>query len=429
VTGKGMRVLLLTLAGVLLGSLLVSSVALGQTYSIRVGVNPGDVHKSGIFFKSLESVDITVEWQVRDENDAAVTLDNVQYKVWVASDQSYAGDALHYCSPDLPTGSHSHPVSAVKACTMHYVRVQAIDARTHTEVAVGEAEFRYCGEEAGDTDSGRISLRKMFADAWKSGAALGRTTLVVLVGLALLAFAFGIKSWHALRSFRLFPTKGEVIVGNNKKRYEATEKAFGEILGAITTGVSDQLKQEDVAPVIRKHIAHRGTFYGNVAGRILLRFRPAMPRARARKRRPFEDLPTVKILRAGVKAADDNGDRKEVQRAMEDRALAEIENLRKQSVVELLWHIGFTQPLLGLFGTVTGLAAAFLKWGSDPQKFAGAISVALATTILGLLTGIPIMLAYYYYSFKIDRTRSLWEVMCVEVSENLRVGKADHTER
>jgi hypothetical protein len=55
-------------------------------------------------------------------------------------------------------------------------------------------------------------------------------------------------------------------------------------------------------------------------------------------------------------------------------------------------------PLLGLLGTVTGMIVTFQAitvFGTgDPQLMAGGISQALVTTVLGLITAVPLLFAH-----------------------------------
>ncbi|MGH0029843.1 MAG: MotA/TolQ/ExbB proton channel family protein [Myxococcota bacterium] len=67
----------------------------------------------------------------------------------------------------------------------------------------------------------------------------------------------------------------------------------------------------------------------------------------------------------------------------------------------LLWivkTISVVAPLLGLLGTVTGMIQTFqaitLFGAGDPKMMAGGISEALVTTMLGLITAIPLVLLY-----------------------------------
>jgi len=64
-------------------------------------------------------------------------------------------------------------------------------------------------------------------------------------------------------------------------------------------------------------------------------------------------------------------------------------------------------PLIGLLGTVVGILSAFRviadKGLSDPSLFAGGISVALITTVGGLIVAIPHFVGYNYLSSLLDR--------------------------
>lgn len=81
---------------------------------------------------------------------------------------------------------------------------------------------------------------------------------------------------------------------------------------------------------------------------------------------------------------------------MDELLLREAAGLeRGLSWVKLLAAIA---PLLGLLGTVTGMIATFqaitLFGTGDPGMMAGGISQALMTTVLGLITAVPLLLAH-----------------------------------
>ena len=91
--------------------------------------------------------------------------------------------------------------------------------------------------------------------------------------------------------------------------------------------------------------------------------------------------------------------------------LRETNNLKKgQSFVKLLAAV---TPLLGLLGTVTGMIATFqaitLFGTGDPKLMAGGISTALITTVLGLITAIPLLFSYTYISSKSEELVSILE--------------------
>jgi biopolymer transport protein ExbB len=76
--------------------------------------------------------------------------------------------------------------------------------------------------------------------------------------------------------------------------------------------------------------------------------------------------------------------------------------LRESSAItRYLWlvkTVSAIAPLLGLLGTVTGMIQTFqaitLFGAGDPKMMAGGISEALVTTMLGLITAIPLVLLY-----------------------------------
>ncbi|QJQ94737.1 MULTISPECIES: MotA/TolQ/ExbB proton channel family protein [Halomonadaceae] len=81
---------------------------------------------------------------------------------------------------------------------------------------------------------------------------------------------------------------------------------------------------------------------------------------------------------------------------LDEAVLAEMPRLeRGQPLVKLLAAVA---PLLGLLGTVTGMIVTFQAitvFGTgDPQLMAGGISQALVTTVLGLITAVPLLFAH-----------------------------------
>lgn len=70
-------------------------------------------------------------------------------------------------------------------------------------------------------------------------------------------------------------------------------------------------------------------------------------------------------------------------------------------------------PMLGLLGTVTGMIETFqmiTQFGNgDPKVMAGGISMALVTTVLGLVSAIPILLAHNILSTQAESIRSILE--------------------
>lgn len=143
--------------------------------------------------------------------------------------------------------------------------------------------------------------------------------------------------------------------------------------------------------------------------------------------------PAVRIIRAGLENHELGGYRwlevsKEVDRAIENRASSEQEKLRRNSLLDWLWNLGTLSPLIGLFGTATGISHAFatltmlradITQTTLVRRLATGIFEALWTTIEGLFVGIILMLLYYYYQNKLNWIYSKWEEIYVHISERL----------
>ena len=88
--------------------------------------------------------------------------------------------------------------------------------------------------------------------------------------------------------------------------------------------------------------------------------------------------------------------------AVED-AIADfsINENRKQMIwINLISLVAQSAPMLGLFGTVFGMIAAFAtlkEAGAEPSKLAGDISIALLTTMWGLVIAILSVIAYFFF--------------------------------
>jgi biopolymer transport protein ExbB/TolQ len=147
----------------------------------------------------------------------------------------------------------------------------------------------------------------------------------------------------------------------------------------------------------------------------------------------FDHSPSGKIILAGLENHEHGGFRwmevsKEIDRAIENRATLEIEKLRRKSFMDWLWNFGTLAPLLGLFGTATGISHAFSTMKDQPlnsdqvaiaRDLAGGIFEALWTTIFGLVVAILLMLFYYFYQNKLNRIFSKWEEIYLKISEPL----------
>lgn len=102
---------------------------------------------------------------------------------------------------------------------------------------------------------------------------------------------------------------------------------------------------------------------------------------------------------------------------LQTRARHEVTRLERGLVVlEIIVGIA---PLLGLVGTIYGLIILFgnmSQVGPEEQaRFAQGISLALYATLLGLCIAIPTLVAWSYYSRKVETLAVEMETVCDEL--------------
>lgn len=90
----------------------------------------------------------------------------------------------------------------------------------------------------------------------------------------------------------------------------------------------------------------------------------------------------------------------------------------QESGMSIIKIIATVSPLLGLLGTVIGILSAFQviseKGMSDPSFFAGGISMALVTTVAGLVVSIPHFIGYNFLASGFDYLESNIEQNLIE---------------
>ncbi len=101
-----------------------------------------------------------------------------------------------------------------------------------------------------------------------------------------------------------------------------------------------------------------------------------------------------------VKSNNQDFDKKSLQNAL-DMQIQKLEF--GLSTVKIIASIA---PLIGLLGTVVGVLSAFdaiAQHGlGDPSIFSGGISIALITTVAGLIVAIPHYVGYNYFIGLLD---------------------------
>ncbi|HLF92482.1 MAG TPA: MotA/TolQ/ExbB proton channel family protein [Planctomycetota bacterium] len=106
-------------------------------------------------------------------------------------------------------------------------------------------------------------------------------------------------------------------------------------------------------------------------------------------------------------------------------AATDEQNLKLQHKISWLPLLGNIGPLMGLFGTVTGMVMAFTQIASatgspSPQDLAKGIFTALVTTVWGLLVAMPA--TFFSYIFKIRTQRLSFELsgVAMEIVERFK---------
>ncbi|MCP4907166.1 MAG: MotA/TolQ/ExbB proton channel family protein [bacterium] len=104
--------------------------------------------------------------------------------------------------------------------------------------------------------------------------------------------------------------------------------------------------------------------------------------------------PLGRIL--AVASDNPDADREQLELMLDEVVLRESSRL--EGLVWLVRIVSVVAPLMGLLGTVTGMIRTFqsitLFGAGDPRMMAGGISEALVTTMLGLVTAIPLVLLH-----------------------------------
>ena len=129
--------------------------------------------------------------------------------------------------------------------------------------------------------------------------------------------------------------------------------------------------------------------------------------------------PVASIIMAGLLRVDEGIEN--VEKAIANSGTVEMAFLERG----LIWlsTIVSVAPMLGFTGTVQGMVGAFqaIEKANDisPAIVAGGISVALLTTLFGLITAIIISLAYNYFTNQIDHLTIDMEESSVELVDAL----------
>jgi len=113
---------------------------------------------------------------------------------------------------------------------------------------------------------------------------------------------------------------------------------------------------------------------------------------------------------------------RDIDAAIENVGNLEIFKLEKN--LSALASISGAAPMIGFFGTVTGMILAFYKMASEqnvtPDVLAGGIYTALITTAFGLFIGIVSFVGYNYLVSQVDKAINKMEMTATEFMDLLQ---------
>lgn len=134
--------------------------------------------------------------------------------------------------------------------------------------------------------------------------------------------------------------------------------------------------------------------------------------------------PLASIMKAGLLKYGEP--KEDIEKTIETAALHEIGRLEKRLI--FLSTTANVAPLLGFYGTVSGMIRSFEALAeqglSNPAAVASGISEALVTTAAGLLVAIPTQLAYNFFMNSINKS-----VRDIETSTNMLLETFGEMER
>lgn len=177
---------------------------------------------------------------------------------------------------------------------------------------------------------------------------------------------------------------------------------------ALTPSLTDRLQAGGVVGKVILGLLAIGLIIALVRGVSLMIARQKI-RSQLKNSEQAGDNPLGRIL-----AVYDKEQNQTVE-ALELRLLEAVvdEQTHLEKGLSMLKLLAALAPMLGLLGTVTGMIETFqviTQFGNgDPKVMAGGISMALVTTVLGLVAAMPLLLAHNILSTQSENIRNILE--------------------
>ncbi|HDQ45455.1 MAG TPA: MotA/TolQ/ExbB proton channel family protein [bacterium] len=410
----------------------VYSFAHGADYRVRITDIQRTVHRN--LLSVPKSMDMTVSWEFdRPEHDTA----HVVFRVTALegkADADVRKTTLTSCEflnkkAGLRYGIVVETLSGNRLLS-HSDTAWVTTGRMRAEVEPEQSKWHYWIPLSGRFPLGIIRRGAIFDSSTTAGkVAFHAIWNFFLAGVMIWLFF----CWKHLSLAHVFPLMSRINFGRSfdsiyrrgiSKEFEDIMDQWREMTESANDHIRDGLsrnRQNCVDDISGENVA----FWRDkgVAGIRVLKERM----------QKFMGYPVARIVEAGLENHELGGFRwlevsKEVDRAIENQAASELEKLRRQSVIDWLWNLGTLSPIIGLFGTATGISNAFhqltqlrtdITQNTLVRSLAGGIFEALWTTIMGLFVGIFMMLLYFYYQNKLNWIYSKWEEIYVNVTRKL----------
>ena len=177
------------------------------------------------------------------------------------------------------------------------------------------------------------------------------------------------------------------------------DPSLGQLLSLIveTPGLSERVQQGGSIGFLTLGLGFLAFLLGAYKW-VTLSSTAGAVKAQVRRQKPSKSNPLGRVMIAYEELQ--NKDPEAIQLALDDAILKEIPRL--EGGLNLVKIISTVAPLLGLLGTVVGMVITFqsitLFGTGDPQIMASGISVALMTTVIGLVVAIPLVLLHAFAS-------------------------------
>lgn len=202
----------------------------------------------------------------------------------------------------------------------------------------------------------------------------------------------------------------------------STDVTSGLPIVALDASRGALLEQLGMAPTLLDRIEHGGIVgkviialllvgmaIGLVRGAALLSAKAKIAKQLKHTDSPQDDNALGRIL--NVYRQDSSPNVEALELRLLEAVMDEQQHLeRGLSMIKLLAALA---PMLGLLGTVTGMIDTFqtiTQFGNaDPRVMAGGISMALITTVLGLIAAMPLLLIHNILASKAEAIRTIIE--------------------